>query len=89
MWNWLVSALAMEATLVLYDGAPFYPNGNALFDYADEAKVTHFGTSAKFIDALKKTRLSPKSTHDLSSVQTILSTGSRFAPGALTTFIGK
>lgn len=80
MWNWLVSALAMEATLVLYDGAPFYPNGNALFDYADEAKVTHFGTSAKFIDALKKTRLSPKSTHDLSSVQTILSTGSSLLP---------
>ena len=80
MWNWLVSALAMEATLVLYDGAPFYPNGNALFDYADKAKVTHFGTSAKFIDALKKTRLSPKSTHDLSSVQTILSTGSPLLP---------
>ncbi|MEC8622252.1 MAG: acetoacetate--CoA ligase [Pseudomonadota bacterium] len=80
MWNWLVSALAMEATLVLYDGAPFYPNANALFDYADKAKVTHFGTSAKFIDALKKTRLSPKSTHDLSSVQTILSTGSPLLP---------
>ncbi len=80
MWNWLVSALAMEATLVLYDGAPFYPNGNALFDYADKARVTHFGTSAKFIDALKKTSLSPRSTHDLSSVRTILSTGSPLLP---------
>ena len=80
MWNWLVSALAMEATLVLYDGAPFHPDGNALFNYADKAKVTHFGTSAKFIDALKKTGLSPKSTHDLSSVRTILSTGSPLLP---------
>ncbi|MGA0345575.1 MAG: acetoacetate--CoA ligase [Alphaproteobacteria bacterium] len=80
MWNWLVSALAMGATLVLYDGAPFHPDGNALFNYADKAKVTHFGTSAKFIDALKKTGLSPKSTHDLSSVRTILSTGSPLLP---------
>ncbi|MEK9693641.1 MAG: acetoacetate--CoA ligase [Rhodospirillaceae bacterium] len=80
MWNWLVSALAMEATLVLYDGAPFHPDGNALFNYADKAKVTHFGTSAKFIDAMKKTGLSPKSTHDLSSVRTILSTGSPLLP---------
>ena len=80
MWNWLVSALATKATLVLYDGAPFYPDGNALFDYADKARVTHFGTSAKFIDALKKTSLSPRSTHDLSSVRTILSTGSPLLP---------
>ena len=80
MWNWLVSALATKATLVLYDGAPFYPDGNALFDYADKARVTHFGASAKFIDALKKTSLSPRSTHDLSSVRTILSTGSPLLP---------
>ena len=54
MWNWLVSALASEATLILYDGSPFHPGPNALFDYADEERVTFFGTSAKFLDALNK-----------------------------------
>ncbi len=80
MWNWLASALASGATLLLYDGAPFYPNGNALFDYADEAGITHFGTSAKFIDALKKSGLKPASSHALDSVRTILSTGSPLVP---------
>ena len=80
MWNWLASALASGATLLLYDGAPFYPNGNALFDYADEAGITHFGTSAKFIDALKKSGLKPASSHSLDSVRTILSTGSPLVP---------
>jgi acetoacetyl-CoA synthetase len=80
MWNWLASALASGATLLLYDGAPFYPDGNALFDYADEAGITHFGTSAKYIDALKKSGLNPASSHSLDSVRTILSTGSPLAP---------
>jgi acetoacetyl-CoA synthetase len=80
MWNWLASALASGATLLLYDGAPFYPDGNALFDYADEAGITHFGTSAKFIDALKKSGLKPASSHSLESVRTILSTGSPLVP---------
>ena len=76
MWQWLNSALASEATVMLYDGSPFYPNGYTLFDYADEWKITHFGTSAKFIDALKKHDLSPKQKYDLSSVRMIASTGS-------------
>jgi acetoacetyl-CoA synthetase len=80
MWNWLASALASEATLLLYDGAPFYPDGNALFDFADEAGMTHFGTSAKFIDALKKSGLEPARSHSLASVRTMLSTGSPLAP---------
>jgi acetoacetyl-CoA synthetase len=80
MWNWLASALASEATLLLYDGAPFYPDGNVLFDFADEAGMTHFGTSAKFIDALKKSGLKPADTHSLASVRTMLSTGSPLAP---------
>ena len=80
MWNWLVSALASEATLVLYDGAPFHPDGNILFDYADSAQITLFGTSAKFIDSLAKAALSPISTHDLSNLKTITSTGSPLAP---------
>ena len=80
MWNWLVSALAAEATLLLYDGSPFYPHGNVLFDYADAERATLFGTSAKWIDAIKKAGLSPIETHDLSSVRTICSTGSPLVP---------
>jgi acetoacetyl-CoA synthetase len=80
MWNWLASALASGATLLLYDGAPFYPNGNALFDFADETGMTHFGTSAKFIDALKKSGLKPAETHSLASLRTMLSTGSPLVP---------
>jgi acetoacetyl-CoA synthetase len=80
MWNWLASALASGATLLLYDGAPFYPDGNALFDYADETGMTHFGTSAKFIDALKKSGMKPADSHSLDSIRTILSTGSPLVP---------
>jgi len=80
MWNWLVTGLAAQATLVLYDGAPTYPDGNVLFDLADESKTTLFGTSAKFIDALAKFGLDPMSTHDLSSIRTMTSTGSVLAP---------
>jgi acetoacetyl-CoA synthetase len=76
MWNWLISALACEATLLLYDGSPFHPDGNILFDYMDAEKGTLFGTSAKYIDALKNAHLDPRTTHDLSSVRTITSTGS-------------
>jgi len=80
MWNWLVSALASNATLLLYDGSPFHPDGNVLFDFAQAEKMTYFGTSAKFIDALRKAGLSPKDTHDLSTVRVISSTGSPLSP---------
>ena len=80
MWNWVAGALAAEATIVLYDGSPFYPDGNALFDFADDAKITLFGTSAKFIDACSKAGLRPIETHDLSSVGSIASTGSVLVP---------
>ncbi|MCG6857925.1 MAG: acetoacetate--CoA ligase [Salaquimonas sp.] len=80
MWNWLVSGLASGATLMLYDGSPFYPDGNVLFDYAAETKFDFFGTSAKFIDSVRKAGLRPIDTHDLSSVKTIASTGSPLAP---------
>jgi acetoacetyl-CoA synthetase len=76
MWNWLVSGLASGATLLLYDGSPFHPDGNILWDYAQAEKATHFGTSAKYIDALKKAELAPAKTHDLASVRALLSTGS-------------
>ena len=80
MWNWLVSGLASEATLMLYDGSPFHPDANALFDFAEEERITVFGTSAKFIDAVSKAGLQPADSHDLSSLRTILSTGSPLAP---------
>jgi acetoacetyl-CoA synthetase len=80
MWNWLVSGLAQGATLLLYDGSPFHPSGRILWDYAQAERCTHFGTSAKYIDALKKAGLAPGRTHDLSAVRVILSTGSPLAP---------
>ena len=76
MWNWLVSGLAVGATLLLYDGSPFYPDGNVLFDYADQEGMTVFGTSAKYIDAAKKAGLRPKDTHRLTSLRAMCSTGS-------------
>ena len=76
MWNWLVSNLSIGATIVLYDGNPFHPSPNAMWDMVDELGITHFGTSAKFIDACKQEGLSPKKTHFLSTIRTIFSTGS-------------
>ena len=80
MWNWLVSGLASDATVMLYDGSPLARDGKILFDYAEQEQITHFGASAKFIDALAKKGLSPAKTHDLSALQTIFSTGSPLGP---------
>jgi len=76
MWNWLVSGLAAGATLLLYDGSPFVGRGNILFDYAEAEGMTHFGTSAKFIDAIAKINLAPMKTHKLDKLRAIFSTGS-------------
>ena len=76
MWNWLVSALASEAVLLLYDGSPMYPGPSVLFDLADAERMTLFGTSAKFLDACAKSGLEPARTNRLGSVRTITSTGS-------------
>ncbi len=80
MWNWLVSGLACGATLLLYDGSPFADQGKVLFDYAEAEKMTHFGTSAKFIDAAAKLGLQPGQTHDLSALRAMFSTGSPLSP---------
>lgn len=82
MWNWLVSALASRATILLYDGSPFAPNAQVLFDFIDREKITHFGVSAKYIDACQKEGLDPATSHKLSSLQTILSTGSVLGPAS-------
>ena len=76
MWNWLVSGLAAGATLLLYDGSPFHPSERVLFDYADAEGMTIFGTSAKYIDAVKKSGLQPRQTHRLTALRAMLSTGS-------------
>src|SRR5439155_1625641 len=80
MWNWLASALASGATLLLYDGSPFVEKGNILFDYADAEGATHLGTSAKFLDAAAKAGVEPVKTHRLEHLRTVLSTGSPLAP---------
>ena len=80
MWNWLISGLSSEATLLLYDGSPFTGRGKVLFDFADAERMTHFGTSAKFIDALGKSGLKPRETHKLEHVRGVISTGSPLLP---------
>jgi acetoacetyl-CoA synthetase len=80
VWNWLVTGLASGATVMLYNGSPLAGEGKLLFDYVQKEHITHFGTSAKFIDAIAKKGLSPAHTHDLSTLQTILSTGSPLGP---------
>ena len=60
MWNWLASGLASGATLLLFDGSPFVDRGRVLWDFAEEERMTHFGTSAKYIDAIKKIALVPR-----------------------------
>jgi acetoacetyl-CoA synthetase len=76
MWNWLVSGLASGATLLLYDGSPFAGDGKVLWDFAQSERCTHFGTSAKYLDAAAKAGLRPRDTHDLSSLRAVMSTGS-------------
>jgi acetoacetyl-CoA synthetase len=80
MWNWLVSGLASGATLLLYDGSPFADGGAILFDYAEAEHMTHFGTSAKFLDAAAKAGLNPRQTHRLNALRAMFSTGSPLAP---------
>ena len=80
MWNWLVSGIALGSTLVLYDGAPFYPQKDSLWSLCDELGITIFGTSAKYIAACQKNELIPAETQSLSSLKAILSTGSPLVP---------
>ena len=80
MWNWLVSSLAVGATVVLFDGNPFHPGPEALFDLLDELDISVFGTSAKYIAAVEKAGVKPRQTHQLKSLRTILSTGSPLLP---------
>jgi len=80
MWNWLVSGLASGATLVLFDGSPFYSDGRILWQMAEAEKVSVFGTSAKYISALEKAGVRPKDEFSLPDLRAVLSTGSPLAP---------
>jgi len=80
MWNWLVSCLASESTILLYDGSPFFPETDFLFNIIEKEKITHFGTGAKYLDALKQEKLSINDKFNLEFLKTILSTGSPLSP---------
>ncbi len=80
MWNWLVTALASETTIVLYEGSPFHPKPDVFFDYAEQYGINHLGISAKFIDFISKSGVRPIETHDLSTLRTLMSTGSPLNP---------
>ena len=80
MWNWLTTALACETAIALYEGSPFTPDENSLFDYIDQYDIDHFGISAKYIDAISKAGIRPRDTHRLSSLKTLMSTGSPLNP---------
>ena len=82
MWNWMISGLAVGATVVLYEGSPFHPGPEALFDLVDEQKVTVLGVGAKLISAWEKAGLKPRESHELNSLVTLLSTGSPLAPSS-------
>jgi len=82
MWNWMVSGLATGATVILYEGSPFHPGPEAMFDLIDEVDISIFGTGAKAISAWQKTGIKPRETHSLASLKTILSTGSPLAPAS-------
>ena len=80
MWNWLVGSLFCKSSIVLYEGSPFYPNPENLWKIAEKSKVSIFGTSAKYIDALSKSNVVPKKHFTLSNLRTICSTGSPLSP---------
>jgi acetoacetyl-CoA synthetase len=80
MWNWLVSGLASGATVMLYDGSPFAPDRDVLWRMAERERITHFGTSPKYLATLDKEGGAPALEFNLDELRTVLSTGSPLAP---------
>lgn len=80
MWNWLVSGLLTGAELVLFDGSPSYPDLDVLWALAERERITHFGTSAKFLGSCRNAGLKPAQAHDLEPLRVIFSTGSSLLP---------
>ncbi len=89
MWNWLVSGLAVGATVVLYDGSPLYPGPERLFDLIQDEHLSVFGTSARYLSLIEKAGLEPRESHRLDILRTILSTGSPLAPESFDYVYGK
>jgi acetoacetyl-CoA synthetase len=88
MWNWLAVGLATGATLILYDGSPFYPGPQVLWNLAEQERVQHFGTSAKYLSLLEKHGYHPNAHHHLSHLRQVLSTGSPLLPSSFD-FVGQ
>ena len=82
MWNWMASAMASGASLVMYDGFPMHPDGSRLATIVDSERVTHFGASAKYFDACLKSRVAPRESVSLDQLRTVFSTGSPLSPEA-------
>ena len=80
MWNWLVGSLFCRSSIILYEGSPFYPNPEHLWEIAEKSELNVFGTSAKYIDALSKSNINPKRHFQLNNLRTICSTGSPLSP---------
>ena len=80
MWNWLLGALFSEATIILYEGSPFYGGPNKLWDIAEKEKINLFGTSAKYIDAVRKSGYKPNKHNQLKFLKCLCSTGSPLSP---------
>src|SRR3954452_2462724 len=80
VWNLLFAGIGAEASVMLYDGSPFARNAKILFDYAEKERITHFGTSPKFLDAIAKRGLEPAKSHDLAALRMLVSTGSPLSP---------
>ncbi|TVT86106.1 acetoacetate--CoA ligase [Pseudomonas sp. H3(2019)] len=80
MWNWLVSALAVGSSVVLYDGSPFHPDPQRLIDLIDSEAISVFGTSPKYLATLEGNEIRPRLSHDLGSLKALLSTGSALSP---------
>ncbi|MCY4320502.1 MAG: acetoacetate--CoA ligase [Alphaproteobacteria bacterium] len=80
MWNWLLGGLAFGAVLMLYDGSPFHPTPDALWDFAEEEGISHLGLSAKYVDAVRKAEVAPAAGRRLAVLRSVLTTGSPLAP---------
>ncbi|WP_426234313.1 acetoacetate--CoA ligase [Pseudomonas sp. TWP3-2] len=80
MWNWLVSALAVGSAVLLYDGSPFHPDNARLLELIEDERISVFGTSPKYLATLESNGLKPRESHDLSSLKTLLCTGSALSP---------
>ncbi len=89
MWNWLLGGLAFGAALMLYDGSPFHPSPDALWDFAEEDGITVLGLSAKYVDAVRKQGVEPAAGRAFPRLRTVLSTGSPLAPESYDYIYGK